>query len=148
MGVLKSPRQALILARQEQQYQGLLESTIGIMFMGTPHQGADGAKLAHTAVQIANSIPTISLNPYQVKMLERGSEQLQDISKSFGFLQDFNIATVTESDTTYIGGVERLVGRYSTSLISGPTLTSQDCIFGFCSPQSWRSRKLPHRCRG
>lgn len=85
------------------------------MFMGTPHHGADGAKLASTAIKVANSIPTISLNAYQVKMLERGSEQLRDISRSFGFLQDLKIVTVTESDTTYIPGLgQNLVGRYST----------------------------------
>ena len=138
--VLKVPRQALSIAREEKRYHGLLQSTVGIMFMGTPHHGADGAKLASTAIKIANSIPTISLNVYQVKMLERGSEQLREISRSFGFIQNLKIVTVTESDTTYIPGLgQNLVGAYSTQLISVSTLTGQDCISGFSLPQPGRS---------
>ena len=126
------------MARGEKRYHGLLQSTVGIMLMGTPHDGADGARLATTAINIANSI--ISLNHYQVKMLERGSEQLQEISRSFVFLQDLKIVTIIESDKTTIPGLgHHLVGRYSTYLTSGSTLTGQDCISDFCSPQPWRS---------
>lgn len=83
------------------------------MFMGTPHDGADGAKLASTAIDIAKSIT--AFNDYQVKMLQNGSEQLQEISWSFGFLQDLKIVTVIESDTTTIPALgQHLVRRYST----------------------------------
>ena len=126
------------MAREERRYHGLLQSTIGVMFMGTPHDGADGAKLASTAIKIAKSVTP--LNDYQVKTLERGSEQLQDISRSFGFLQDLKIVTVTESDTTTIPFLgQYLVNRHSSYMISVSTLTSQDCISEFCSPQPWTS---------
>ncbi len=103
------------MAREETQYHGLLQSTTGIMFMGTPHDGADGAKLVSTAANIASSL--ITLNTIQLKTLERDSEQLQDISRSFGFLKDLKIVTVIESNKTCIPGVGYiLVGRYSTYL--------------------------------
>ena len=127
------------MAREEKQYHGILHSTAGIMFMGTPHDGADGAKLVSTAANIANSV--VTLNTIQLRTLERDSEQLQDISRSFGFLQNLKIVTVIESNKTRIPcfGKYTLVGRYSTYLTFGSTLTSQDCTSGFCSSQSWRS---------
>ena len=125
------------MAREEKQYHGILQSTVGIMFMGTPHDGADGAKLASTAANIANSV--MELNTYQLRTLKSGSEQLQDISRSFGYHNDLRIVTVIESDKTEILGIRTLVSRYSTYLTYGPTLTGQDCISGFCSSQPWRS---------
>lgn len=111
------------MAREEKQYQGLLQSTIGIMFMGTPHNGAGGAKLVSIAADIANSLTT--LNTIQLKTLERDSEQLQDISRSLGFFQDLKIVTVMESDEIRIPclGISTLVGRYSAYLTFGSTLT-------------------------
>lgn len=112
------------MAREEKRYLGLLQSTIGIMFMGTPHDGADGAKLASTAINIAKSIT--KFNDYQVEMLQRGSEQLQKISRSFGFLQDLKIVTTIESNTTTIPGLgQYMVSRYSKYLTFGSTLTGQ-----------------------
>ncbi len=127
------------MAREEDEYHGLLQSTIGIMFMGTPHDGADGAKLVSTAADIANSLTTF--NTIQLKTLERDSEQLQDISRSFGFLEDLKIVTVIESNKTRIPGLGKhtLVGRYSVYLTGGSTLTGQDCTSGFCSSQPWES---------
>ncbi len=110
------------MTREEKQYQGLLQSTIGIMFMGTPHDGADGAKLVVTAAKIANSL--VTLNTIQLKTLERDSEQLQTISRSFGFLNDLKIVTVIESNETRILGTSTLVGKYSAYLTFGSTLTS------------------------
>ena len=77
----------------------------------------------------------ISVRNSQVKTLERGSEQLQEISSSFGYLQDLEIVTVVESDTTEVPCLgQYLVSRHSTYLAFGSTLIGQDCISGFCSP--------------
>ena len=119
------------MAREGKQYHGLLQSTIGVIFMGTPHNGADGAKLASTVLDIAKSI--MPLNTIPVEILEPDSAQLQDISRSFGFLEDSKIMTVIESDKTRIpGGKRTLVSRYSTCLNFGSTLTGQDCTSDFC----------------
>ena len=88
------------MAREEAKYQNLLRSVTGIMFMGTPHDGADAAKLASTIANIANSITTLNVN--NIETLERDSVPLQDISRSFGFLKDLRVVTVIESDKTRI----------------------------------------------
>ncbi len=88
------------MAREEEKYHVLLHSTKGIMFMATPHEGADAAKLASTIANVANSITTLNTN--NLKTLERDSVSLQEISRSFGFLSDLKITTVIESDKTRI----------------------------------------------
>ena len=110
------------MAREEEKYHSLLNSTIGIMFMGTPHDGADGAKLFSTVANIAKSITTI--NTVYLEALKRDSEQLQEISRSFGFLQGLKIVTVIESDKTHISGFgNTLVGKYSIYMTCSSTLT-------------------------
>lgn len=88
------------MAREEGKYRSLLSSTRGIMFLGTPHDGADAAKLASTLANIANSITTLNTN--NLKTLQRDSVPLQEISRSFGFLVNLKIVTVIESDETRI----------------------------------------------
>ena len=137
------------MSGEEKQYHGLLQSTTGVMSMGTPHDGADKAKLFSTAGDIAGSL--VTLNTTQVKMLEHGSEQLQEISRAFGLLifnTDLQIVTVIESDKTRILGTNKLASTYLVYLASKSTLTGQDCRSSFCSSQSRRSRKSPQRCRG
>ena len=110
------------MAQEEKRYLGLLQSTVGIMFMGTPHDGADAAKLASTLIRIAKSLSTIPLKENQVKMLESGSEQLREISRSFGFLQDLKIVTVIEDDETiipYLGKSVHVVSHTSAHLNLG-----------------------------
>ena len=106
--------QALTMARDEKKYQGILHSTNGIMFMGTPHDGADAAKLASTLAHIAESVKTI--NREQLDMLKRDSESLQEISRNFGFLDNLKIVTVIESNKTRIPytGKYILVSKYQT----------------------------------
>ena len=131
------------MAREEKQYEGLLQSTIGVMFMGTPHDGADAAQLASTAAGIANSLLMQKLNTIQLETLKSGSEKLRDISRSFGHLENFKIVTVLESNETPIpySGTSKLVSKYSTYLTFESTLTGQDCRSCLCSPQPWESRK-------
>lgn len=88
------------MAREEDRYSELLRSTSGIMFTGTPHDGADAAKLALTIANIANSI--VELNTDHLKTLERDPVQLQEMSRSFGFLKNLRIVAVIEYNQTRI----------------------------------------------
>lgn len=88
------------MAREEEKYRNILHSTAGIMFMGTPHDGADLVKLASTIANIAISVTALNTN--NLETLERDAVPLQEISRSFGFLSDLKIVTVIESDKTRI----------------------------------------------
>jgi hypothetical protein len=89
------------MASEEQRYKNIVESTRGVMFMGTPHDGADAAKLALTIANIANSVT--SINTVNLELLRRDSEPLTEIARSFGFLaQRLKIVTIVESNTTRI----------------------------------------------
>ncbi|KFY74393.1 hypothetical protein V499_05575 [Pseudogymnoascus sp. VKM F-103] len=94
-------KKALVMASEEQRYKNIVESTRGVMFMGTPHDGADAAKLALTIANIANSVT--SINTVNLELLGRDSEPLTEIARSFGFLaQRLKIVTIVESNTTRI----------------------------------------------
>ena len=100
LAVLKALCYALVIAQGEEKYQSLLRLTNGVMFMGTPHNGAKAANLAYIIINIANLVTT--LNKQQVNMLKTGSESLRDISKAFGQLSELKIVSVIESNKTYI----------------------------------------------
>ena len=123
------------MARNEQKYQNVVQSTNGIMFMGTPHDGADAAKLAYTLTNIAQSVTTI--NNEQLDMLKRDSAALQEISKGFGFLDHLKVVTVIESDKTRIPyvGTYILVSTHLRIFVPGLQLIDQDCTSSFRTPQ-------------
>ena len=100
------------MAQEASEYDGILSNTRAIMFMGVPHDGSDAAKLAS---RIGDVIQVFcSLNLINLKELERDSRPLQDISRSFGFLNSFDIITVMESEKTIIPGTKK------STLVSTP----------------------------
>jgi len=93
--------QTLAVAREGNNYKNIFESTRGIMFMGTPHTGADVAKLASTIANIARTLNTINMN--NLNLLQPGSEPLIEVSRNFGHLvQNLKVVTVVESQKTPI----------------------------------------------
>ena len=68
--------------------------------MGTPHDGADVAKLASTIVRIASTVA--NFNTSNLSVLKRGSEQVIDISRAFGFMNHLDVVTILESNETLI----------------------------------------------
>ena len=69
--------------------------------MGTPHDGADVAKLASTIAKIASSVTNI--NTINLNLLQPGSEPLTEISRKFGFIAPkLKVVTVVESNKTLI----------------------------------------------
>ncbi|KAK0513541.1 hypothetical protein JMJ35_003905 [Cladonia borealis] len=100
-------KKALIIASIYGEYQSLLRLTNGVMFMGTPHNGAKAADLAYKIINIANLVTT--LNKQQLKMLKTGSESLRDISRAFGQLSELRIVTVFESNKTYIPWTQKYI---------------------------------------
>ena len=86
MNSLLDSAQAIITAHdQEQRYKGILHSTRGIVFLGTPHAGS---KLATWTRYSRNIIDAATVGPSLtrkglLKDLEQNSESLKVISESF-----------------------------------------------------------------
>lgn len=87
------------MAQKEERYKQLLRYTRGIMFIGTPHGGADLARFASTIAHVANSIITLDTN--NLKNLVRDFVPLQEISKSFGSIKDIKFVTILASSIIY-----------------------------------------------
>ncbi len=99
--ILKESNKALILAQEDSRYNNILESALGVVFLGTPHDGADAAKFASTLAYIAKSLG-IPVNMTNLRLLERDSAPLVETAKSFGYLSTLNVVTVVESNMTRI----------------------------------------------
>ncbi|KAI0861805.1 hypothetical protein F4860DRAFT_159420 [Xylaria cubensis] len=78
-------KKALILANEDKRYYGdILSSTIGIIFMGTPHKGAKLADWASFLTNVTKIMPGLQgFRRNLIKDLETHSRTLDEISKSF-----------------------------------------------------------------
>ncbi|KAH0552892.1 hypothetical protein GP486_006908, partial [Trichoglossum hirsutum] len=77
-------KQALFQAKIEQRYNSISESTVGIMFLGTPHRGSE--KVAYG--KVLASLATTVLNkpsPRLVKALQVNSKALMRLTTDFKF---------------------------------------------------------------
>ncbi|KAI9764475.1 MAG: hypothetical protein M1840_008401 [Geoglossum simile] len=75
-------KQALFQARVEQRYNSISESTIGIIFLGTPHRGSEKAAYGKVLATVA----TVALNkppPRLVNVLQVNSEALMRLTTDF-----------------------------------------------------------------
>ena len=123
-------------------YRNTLDLTYGIMFIATPHDGANLARLAGMLANIANS--AIKINTGNLKLLERDSEPLAEIANTFGYLTQLEIVTVVESEKTKIRytGVFIIVSQIcALDGISACNIRSDerhlDCTTVICTTKPW-----------
>lgn len=78
-------KKALIMAYMEHvNYGDILDSTIGIVFMGTPHRGSDLASWGLMATNLVNAASLgMGINKELLKTLKADSEMLAGISTQF-----------------------------------------------------------------
>lgn len=62
---------------------GLLEATIGVVFFGTPHEGADPRRGVHRLVCKVGSAVGVKYNKEAVKMMKPGGTKLRELGDSF-----------------------------------------------------------------
>jgi len=90
-------------------------STYGIVFLGTPHMGADLArwgKMAEMLVRLVTTKNWVDSNDALIKALGRNSETLQNITDSFvGLSMKFDMFFFWEELKTLIPGMTRDVVR-------------------------------------
>ena len=76
--------QSLFQARIEQRYNSISESTVGIIFLGTPHRGSENATygtiLSNIATSVLNGPPSRLVNA-----LRTNSEALMRLTTDFRF---------------------------------------------------------------
>jgi len=76
--------EALILAHDDEtRYQDIKDSTRGIVFMGTPHHGADIAAWGRFLGKIGNVITIGFIRTDLIRDLKSKSRELTDIASSF-----------------------------------------------------------------
>jgi hypothetical protein len=75
-------RQALVLAEQESPYKQIYNSTLGIIFFGTPHQGSN---LANYATTITRTLLVLAKKPNAelLESLRKGGPALKQLSEDW-----------------------------------------------------------------
>jgi hypothetical protein len=96
---------ALVLADTTHDATLIRKSTVAIIFMGTPHRGADIASYAKTALTCIKAVG-ISANTSSVQKLKLDSEDLGGLNSQFGTilqLRKIKVLTFYELKPTKIG---------------------------------------------
>lgn len=85
-------------------------STYGIIFLGTPHTGSDGAKWGHILENMAHILMPkkfVDTEPHLVRTLKSNNETLQNINLYFlNYYQRFQIYMVHEAVKTDLKGTK------------------------------------------
>ena len=102
-------------------------STFGIIFLGTPHNGADPAKWGKMVQSMCNALlpkKVLDTEPQLITALKIQSETLQNINVSFANIMDkFHVAFFHEAEKTDFGLFKDFVSQAAlTTPPNGPTL--------------------------
>ena len=76
--------QALFQAKLEHRYNSISESTIGIVFLGTPHRGSEKAAYGKVLATLATAVLN-KPSPRLVNALQVNSEALMSLRTNFRF---------------------------------------------------------------
>ena len=83
--------QALIARDAEVHYKDIIESTSGVLFLGTPHGGSDYAAITKSIVNIAHVTLPKPLGTFRkdlIGSLERNGSDLLELSNDFRYIVD------------------------------------------------------------
>ncbi|KAH0544281.1 hypothetical protein FGG08_001544 [Glutinoglossum americanum] len=110
-------KQALTSARIDPKYRSIHEHTVGIIFLGTPHQGSKVAAYGGVLAKLATSVMN-KPGPSLVGALERNSAELLQLASSFKFeINNFMVASFYERRPTGKGRLSTVVvDKYSALL--------------------------------
>ena len=91
---------ALIIAHNNKRYHKITQNTIVIVFIGTPHRGADLAKLLNTILKVSFS------ETRHVQDLSPNSQSIKEINDAFGERSEYlELASFWESTSMPLTGV-------------------------------------------
>ncbi|KAG9246100.1 hypothetical protein BJ878DRAFT_540603 [Calycina marina] len=111
-------KQSLVIAARESRHRCIVDSTVAVVFFGTPHQGSD---YANNVTSIANALGAITFKPTAtlLEALKFGSPKLKLLTDQFVALAEqrqFNIVSFYE--TKAIGW--KLVVTKASALLTPP----------------------------
>ncbi|KAF8247235.1 hypothetical protein K440DRAFT_551663 [Wilcoxina mikolae CBS 423.85] len=87
-------KKAIHIAKDNPDYNPLYRLIRGVVFMGTPHRGADAASLGALCAAAVKSVG-VPVNDKFIRSLKRGSNDLTDISNSFRNCQEHLVRIVS-----------------------------------------------------
>ncbi|KAK2873829.1 hypothetical protein FQN49_002033 [Arthroderma sp. PD_2] len=94
-------------------------STYGILFLGTPHNGSNIARVASTLQSIINTVipkKLLSTSPQLIQVLQSDNEHLQVINREFVQIMDrFHIYFFHESKPMDLGGTRSFIVEESSA---------------------------------
>lgn len=101
-----------------QHVHSIYVSTFGILFLGTPHDGGNKAKLASTSRRMIGALVPSKIVDTEGQLLDamhEGSEVLQNITDMFvPLMKDFHIFFFWEQEKTNMGVTQDYVRPYSS----------------------------------
>jgi hypothetical protein len=107
--------QALLDAKQnEDDWPGLLASTTGLIFFGTPFRGAEGMSQVEMLAAAQREYQEDDIQPEVLKILEPGNEFLQEVVDQFGKMRAQALANKAQVACFYELGasnVGKIVGK-------------------------------------
>ncbi|KAG9231275.1 NACHT and WD domain-containing protein, variant [Amylocarpus encephaloides] len=114
-------KKACVLGQHDKQYSSLVSQIYGILFLGTPHRGAQYAKM----LNILSSALTGSAPKDYVADLDIHSTSLQDINEQFRTTCDgFELASFFETQKTSFGITKLLIVEKESAVLGYPQETS------------------------
>lgn len=112
--------------------RSIFVSTYGILFLGTPHKGADVAKWGSRLEWICSAVmPQNSTAPQLVEALKTNNETLQNIDRQFiQIMNKYHIYFFHEAKPTHLKGsnTSRFVSAWSFWRLILKTLTSVQIV--------------------
>lgn len=136
----------MLKAPNYKEHQPIRLSTYGIIFMGTPHLGSDGADIGQLALNVASIF--MSTNTKVVKSLKKDSVLLKQLLDDYGKISgEFDTTFAYETVETKIFGKRQMVSILI--LIQSTYLQYSDCATGFgsctwCEDNSHKSRSYSY----
>jgi hypothetical protein len=118
--------QTLVIAGQDLRYKDIGQSTLGVIFFGTPHQGSSHASFFRGFAKLPNIIARMP-DPILLEFLIKGSDGLKLLDEEFKKLLELRVYSIyTFYETRPLRGFTTLVrGRENFETVTW--LTNIDC---------------------
>lgn len=130
-------KKAYILGKDDEEYQAIIQSISGVMFLATPHRGTNLAEVLNRMLSISIQSPKNFINE-----LSKSSPALEDLNEQFRHVAPkLDIVSFYETLATAVGPMKLLVLEKDSSILGFPKEVSKSLnanhheVCKFSSPQ-------------